>query len=292
MDMFDTSTLSNWHAITGGANIPALNNLLRDFNIEFGNGAVSSSAVSLLSNESTLSFPYWSGSYLTKFPVGGYLGRIDALDQSAMTLNQTESYLSDIPVLGLYQVPSRNGGRIAVFGDSSCIDASVHPASSGFQHCFDMVRSLLRFTNDGQLPESTSSITGSDTPSPSSARSNRKLNLSLGTSKASSPRKMQQLQYLDVEFVADRTFPSVFSQTPSPSSSELGNAMELRTMVPPPAHVGGRLEELKKHSKVLQANDMRPTRQSFCHFYRKQECNMATRVTVQVVEATTNVTRH
>ncbi|KAF1334167.1 Membrane-bound transcription factor site-1 protease, partial [Globisporangium splendens] len=291
MDMFDTSTLSNWHAITGGANIPALNNLLRDFNIEFGNGAVSSSAVSLLSIESTPSFPYWSGSYLTKFPVGGYLGRIDVFDQSAMMLNQTESYLDDTPVLGLYQVPSRNGGRIAVFGDSSCIDASVHPASSGFQHCFDMVRSLLRFTNDGHLPESTNP-SSSETPSSSSARPIRNLNPLSVAPKVSSPRKMQQLEHLDVEFIADKTSPSVFSQTPSPSSSENAAAMELRTMVAPPAHVDGRLEELKKHSKVLQANEMRPTRQSFCHFYRKQECNMATRVTVQVVEATTNVTRH
>lgn len=283
MDMFDTSTLSNWHAITGGANIPALNNLLREFNIEFGDGAVSSSSVSLLSNESTL-FPYWSGSYLTKFPVGGYLGRVDVLDQSALTLNQSEEYLADVPILGLYQVPSRNGGRIAVFGDSSCIDASVHPAASGFQHCFDMVRSLLRFTNDGIVPDAASARSHTPSPSPMKSTANTMRNSAAAKAPA---RKLQQLQRLDVEYVADASLRSLPIPAPTSPPSSDNAALEPRTMAPPSR---GR-SELKKHSKVLQANEARPTRQSFCYFYRKQECNMATRVTVQVVE-TTNVTRH
>ncbi|RLN96703.1 hypothetical protein BBJ28_00006509 [Nothophytophthora sp. Chile5] len=149
--LFDTSTLSKWHAITGGANIPAINQLLHEFHIVFGDGVVSSSSVSLLNSGNDTAFPYWSGSYLTNFPVGGYLGYIDAVDQSAMALNRSEQTLLDVPVLGLYEVPSHNGGRIAVFGDSSCLDASVHP-SSRFRDCFGMLRSLLRFTNDAVLP--------------------------------------------------------------------------------------------------------------------------------------------
>ncbi|GAB9474371.1 Membrane-bound transcription factor site-1 protease [Globisporangium polare] len=276
MDMFDTSTLSNWHAITGGANIPALNNLLRDFNIEFGAGAFSSLSVSLLANDSSPSFPYWSGSYLTKFPVGGYLGRVNGIDQSAMTLNQSEVALQDVPVLGLYQVPSRNGGRIAVFGDSSCIDASVHPSSSGFRNCFDMVRSLLRFTNDGILPE-TSKV---------SATATTRLESGLITK-----QPQQQLERLDVEFTGQRSSTATTtarrSLAAAAGSPPEGLALELRT-VPPPRE--GR-SELKKHSKVLIANEGKPQRQSFCHFYHKQECNMATRVTIQVVEAA-NATRH
>ncbi|GMF39500.1 unnamed protein product [Phytophthora fragariaefolia] len=177
LELFDTSTLSKWHAITGGANIPAINTLLHDFHIAFGDGVVYSSSVSLLNSGNDSSFPYWSGSYLTNFPVGGYLGYIDAADQSARTLNGSEQTLTNVPVLGLYQVPSSYGGRIAVFGDSSCLDSSVHPAAK-FRHCFGMIRTILRFTNDAILPPSIS-------PQSNSASSG--------------------LQYLELEFVADKS---------------------------------------------------------------------------------------
>ncbi|OWZ09222.1 Membrane-bound transcription factor site-1 protease, partial [Phytophthora megakarya] len=153
LEIFDTSTLSKWHAITGGANVPAINELLRDFHISFGDGVVHSSSVSLMNSGNDSSFPYWSGSYLTNFPVGGYLGYIDAVDQSAKNLNGSDKTLLDVPVLGLYQVPSIYGGRIAVFGDSSCLDSGVHPAAK-FQNCFGMLRTMLRFTNDAELPPS------------------------------------------------------------------------------------------------------------------------------------------
>ncbi|KAE9046653.1 Membrane-bound transcription factor site-1 protease [Phytophthora rubi] len=177
LELFDTSTLSKWHAITGGANIPAINKLLHDFHIAFGDGVVYSSSVSLLNSGNDSSFPYWSGSYLTNFPVGGYLGYIDAADQSARTLNRSEHTLTDVPVLGLYEVPSIYGGRIAVFGDSSCLDSSVHPAEK-FRHCFGMLRSILRFTNDAVLPSSIS-------PQDDSASTG--------------------LQRLELEFVADKS---------------------------------------------------------------------------------------
>ncbi|KAE8901445.1 Membrane-bound transcription factor site-1 protease [Phytophthora fragariae] len=177
LELFDTSTLSKWHAITGGANIPAINKLLHDFHIAFGDGVVYSSSVSLLNSGNDSSFPYWSGSYLTNFPVGGYLGYIDAADQSARTLNRSEHTLTDVPVLGLYEVPSIYGGRIAVFGDSSCLDSSVHPAAK-FRHCFGMLRSILRFTNDAVLPSSIS-------PQDDSASTG--------------------LQRLELEFVADKS---------------------------------------------------------------------------------------
>ncbi|EEY53244.1 membrane-bound transcription factor site-1 protease, putative [Phytophthora infestans T30-4] len=151
LQLFDTSTLSKWHAITGGSNVPAINELLRDFHIAFGDGVVHSSSISLMDSGNDSSFPYWSGSYLTNFPVGGYLGYIDAVDQSAKTLNGSEKTLVDVPVLGLYEVPSVYGGRIAVFGDSSCLDSNVHPAAK-FRHCFGMLRTILRFTNDAVLP--------------------------------------------------------------------------------------------------------------------------------------------
>ncbi|KAG7391689.1 Membrane-bound transcription factor site-1 protease [Phytophthora pseudosyringae] len=177
LELFDTSTLSKWRAITGGSNIPAINELLNDFHIAFGDGVVYSSSISLMDSGNDSSFPYWSGSYLTNFPVGGYLGYIDAVDQSARTLNGSEKTLVDVPVLGLYEVPSSYGGRIAVFGDSSCLDSSAHPAAK-FRNCFGMLRTMLRFTNDAILP---SSIAPQDD------------SLSTG------------LQRLELEFIADKS---------------------------------------------------------------------------------------
>lgn len=228
LDLFDTSTLTQWHAATGGANVPAINALLREFRVALAtDGVVSSSEVSLLVDDDGTNgtqFPYLSGSFLTRFPVGGYVASIDGFDQSALTMNQSELPLRDVPVLGLYQVPSRSGGRIAVFGDSSCIDASVHRSDAGFQHCFSMVRSLLRFTIDGMLPTDAEEQLGG-------------------------------WRRLDMEFNRH-------------TLSSITDEMRLRL--------------LQKHSKVLRASTATPTRQSFCHFHRQQQCQAESRVTMHV----------
>lgn len=226
LDLFDTSTLTQWHAATGGANVPAINALLREFRIALAtDGVVSSPEISLLvDDDKETQFPYLSGSFLTRFPVGGYVASIDGLDQSALTMNQSELPLHDVPVLGLYQVPSRHGGRIAVFGDSSCIDASAHTTDAGFRHCFGMVRSLLRFTSDGVLPTEAEEQLGS-------------------------------WRHLGMEFNR---------HTLASASDE------------------ARLRLLQKHSKVLRASAATPTRQSFCHFHRQQQCQAEPRVTIQV----------
>ncbi|CAI5702148.1 unnamed protein product [Peronospora effusa] len=92
LKLFDMTTLSKWHAITGGANIPAINELLQDFHIAFGAEGAHSSSLSLLNSGNDSSFPYWSGSYLTNFPVSGCLGYIEAIDQSARTLNGSKKH--------------------------------------------------------------------------------------------------------------------------------------------------------------------------------------------------------
>lgn len=39
-------------------------------------------------------------------------------------LKQETAVVDNVPVLGLYQTPSEGGGRIALYGDSNCIDDS------------------------------------------------------------------------------------------------------------------------------------------------------------------------
>lgn len=241
MEMFDTSTLSHWHAITGGANIPALNKLLREFHITFGDGAISNSSVDLLSPADSDGYPYWSGSFLTEFPVGGYLGFIDAIDQIALTMNGSEREVRDMAVLGLYQVPATNGGRIAVFGDSSCVDASAHP-SSNFRNCFSMIEALLHFTNEGVLPP--------------------ELEPDEGTS---------GLRVLERDYHVDDMTSTV---VPGADGSDVVfSPVQLDDI---------RRREFAKYSKVVRAMETQPVRQSFCRFYRREECTEQHQVTLQV----------
>lgn len=39
-------------------------------------------------------------------------------------LKQETTVVEGVPILGLYQTPSDGGGRIALYGDSNCIDDS------------------------------------------------------------------------------------------------------------------------------------------------------------------------
>lgn len=269
MEMFDTSTLSRWHAITGGANVPAINGLLSEFHISLGEGAISNSSISLLSaSGDTDGYPYSSGSFLTSFPVGGYLGFIDAVDQIAMTLNRSERVVRDVPVLGLYQVPSRNGGRIAVYGDSACVDASSQSAWSSpskFRNCFTMVHSLLRFTTDGVSPAL----------------------LGLGSATATNHAMGGGLHRLESDYASGEHAPQAkrWPATIAPAAAVDGEDTEgEEAAVELPAEL--RAREFSKYSKVARAVAARPVRESFCHFYRRQECTeqpARERMTMQAV---------
>lgn len=60
-------------------------------------------------------------------------------------------YSDPVPILGIYS-PVRidakeEPGRIAVFGDSSCLDGAFVED----ENCFWLLESILKFTNDGEL---------------------------------------------------------------------------------------------------------------------------------------------
>ncbi|KAJ0403109.1 hypothetical protein ATCC90586_001287 [Pythium insidiosum] len=231
--MYDTSTLSEWHPVTGGANLPALNRLLDEFHMQLAYEIrANRTGVSLLGSSSE--FPFASGTYITKFPVGGYLGHIDATNQSAELLNRSTSASNDlqrVPVLGLYEVPARNGGRIAVYGDSACLDASAHQDDTGFRHCFEMLDTLLRFTNDGQRPEQVNA----------------------------------SLTHLMTEYDTSGSGESSSREEPNATTTA----------------------RLGKHSKVLQALQQRPTRQRYCHFHRREQCEDGASIRVTTLRAET-----
>lgn len=58
-------------------------------------------------------------------------------------MKQETAVVEGVPILGLYQTPSDGGGRIALYGDSNCIDDSHRqkgdvPLNVNVSHCTRM----------------------------------------------------------------------------------------------------------------------------------------------------------
>ncbi|KAL6558401.1 Membrane-bound transcription factor site-1 protease [Orobanche minor] len=137
MKFFDDNTRSWWTPVTGGANVPALNDLLEPFGIAFGDKILNGDFV--INGEQSR---YASGTDIVKFPEGGYLHSFPFLDssESGATQNVLLSGMSkaDSPILGLLEF---FGGRIAVYGDSNCLDSS-HMVTN----CYWLLKKILEFT--------------------------------------------------------------------------------------------------------------------------------------------------
>lgn len=91
---------------------------------------------------------YASGTHLTAFPAGGLLFSAPLND-----LSQSDKAQQSTPaILGLYQVgnDSAISGRIAVYGDSNCLDENHRKVAA----CTWLFERLLDFTNDNRLDES------------------------------------------------------------------------------------------------------------------------------------------
>ncbi|XP_042498714.1 subtilisin-like protease SBT6.1 [Macadamia integrifolia] len=139
MRFFDDNTRSWWTPVTGGANVPALNDLLAPFGIAFGDKILNGD-FSIDDEQSR----YASGANILKFPRGGYVHSFPFLDtsESGATQNilQTSGMTkADSPILGLVEV---GGGRVAVYGDSNCLDSS-HMVTN----CYWLLRKILDYTS-------------------------------------------------------------------------------------------------------------------------------------------------
>lgn len=158
MKFYDQNTRQWWVPDTGGSNIPALNELLSDFGIEFGDKVL----------EGYFNFGdhhdmyYNSGTSIVKFPKTNQTVLIerDLVDQGAEILkhppNGSQKDLPEVDlknvrvkhkevVLGMTQTlhakNGRKGGRVVVYGDSNCLD-STHMEKA----CFWLIDALLEFT--------------------------------------------------------------------------------------------------------------------------------------------------
>ncbi|GAB4817967.1 hypothetical protein N2152v2_005013 [Parachlorella kessleri] len=130
---YDDNTRSWWEAATGGANIPALNDLLVPYGVAFGRGVLEGS-VQLPGMEA---FKMASGTRIAAFPAGGHVHKATLVTKQGSTRGQT----AEEAALGLL---SYGAGRLSLFGDSNCLDSS-HQKSN----CHAMLKKLLEFATEG-----------------------------------------------------------------------------------------------------------------------------------------------
>ncbi|KAL8120158.1 subtilisin-like protease SBT6.1 isoform X2 [Apium graveolens] len=138
MRFFDDNTRSWWTPVTGGANIPALNDLLAPLGIAFGDKILNGD-FSVTGEQSR----YASGTNIVKFPRGGYVHSFPFSDDSESGATQniliSSKTKADTPILGFLEARS---GRVAVYGDSNCLDSS-HMVTN----CYWLLKKILEFTS-------------------------------------------------------------------------------------------------------------------------------------------------
>ena len=156
---FDENTRDFWEPATGGSNIPAINDLLKPFNIAFG-GKVLRGDIdggTNPNNQRPQKTIFRSGNEIIQFPVNGHIYRTRLIDESSSFLNKGKNKIVEAAVFGLYQTLSKNtssSGRIVVYGDSNCIDSS-HIVSP----CYWLLLEFLKYTSDNVLTPTINKMT-------------------------------------------------------------------------------------------------------------------------------------
>ncbi|XP_046428490.1 membrane-bound transcription factor site-1 protease isoform X2 [Neodiprion fabricii] len=171
---YDENTRQWWVPDTGGANVPALNDLLHtNWGIAFGDEVRDGQFT--LGQHPPVTFS--SGTTLAKFPQDGVILHVELKDQGHELLLEGDAKQPElVPILGLFQTQSHRAtdhrydtigneisndieqnvpknrekdiaGRLVVYGDSNCIDDS-------HQHkpCFWMLDAILEFATTGHVP--------------------------------------------------------------------------------------------------------------------------------------------
>lgn len=144
---FDENTRQWWMPDTGGANVPALNDLLSSWGIALSD--------QVYEGEFTLGEHtgyFASGTTIARFPSSGVVVSLPLKNQGAEMLASEGgagiSKTQQVPVLAFLQSQAKEkSGRIVVYGDSNCLDNS-HLAKD----CFWMLDAILEFTSTGNIP--------------------------------------------------------------------------------------------------------------------------------------------
>eukprot|EP00050_Salpingoeca_kvevrii_P008782 m.305085 g.305085 ORF g.305085 m.305085 type:complete len:1053 (+) comp17496_c0_seq1:79-3237(+) len=148
LEFRDENTRNMWFPETGGANVPALNELLSGWGI-----ALSSAVLDGPFEFQGKVIHYASGTSIARFPKSGFVLSALLHNQEDRLLNAAaRSQTLRAPVLGLYEpaLPGGGGGagRVAVFGDATCLEATSKQKAVP---CFDLLDGMLHFAIHGEL---------------------------------------------------------------------------------------------------------------------------------------------
>ncbi|KAK3746384.1 hypothetical protein QZH41_018216 [Actinostola sp. cb2023] len=138
---YDENTRQWWMPDTGGANIPALNELMMSWGMAFSD--------EVYEGDFTIGehkVHYSSGTSIATFPKGGVVISKNLNDQAHEVVNGETKMKENIPVLGLYNPGEKGHGRIALYGDSNCLD-NAHMEKD----CFWLLDALVDFAANGRV---------------------------------------------------------------------------------------------------------------------------------------------
>ena len=117
MRFYDDNTVSWWVPPVGGANVPALNDLLRPFGAELGDYVFDGDVSTNLGQAA-----FMSAGNIIRWPVGGELFGLHRHKTVKSGTSMKDSVKSkDVFVAGAAKI---GAGTLSVFGDSSCMDNS------------------------------------------------------------------------------------------------------------------------------------------------------------------------
>ncbi|WIA28903.1 hypothetical protein OEZ86_011427 [Tetradesmus obliquus] len=139
MKFFDDNTRSWWTPITGGSNVPALNELLAPHGISLGERILQGST-SL--GKHTLQVAY--GSNIATFPAGGHLHVSHLTDVAGKGAGVPGNYAA-------FGVAPSGSGKVAVFSDTNCLDSS-HNTGPCFEFLVALFQQLLLGKDAGLTP--------------------------------------------------------------------------------------------------------------------------------------------
>ncbi|XP_035231540.1 membrane-bound transcription factor site-1 protease-like [Stegodyphus dumicola] len=140
---YDENTRQWWMPDTGGANIPALNDLLSAWGMAFSDEVYEGDFT--LGNHEMY---YASGTSLARFPKNGLVVSQTLNNQGMEVLKGQADRVSKVPILGLYQTSHHtSAGRIVVYGDSNCLD-TAHMQKD----CFWLLDALLQYATTTHVP--------------------------------------------------------------------------------------------------------------------------------------------
>jgi len=144
MRFLDDNTHEWWTPVTGGANVPALNDLLGDLGFSFGDRIIE--GIAQIGHDNVR---ISSGANVMSAPKGAFVHSASMVDKAADAEQGTahpqrtptrRGVAKDYAVCALSDVGK---GRVFVFGDSNCLDSSHMVAN-----CFNFLLSAVKYASD------------------------------------------------------------------------------------------------------------------------------------------------